>query len=63
MSGATRSAGPDLARAEAAFADWMSGHAARIEQALDATLPRTGEQPAALHEAMRYAVLGGGKRV
>lgn len=36
---------------------------ARLATALDALLPRAGVQPARLHEAMRYAVLGGGKRI
>ena len=36
---------------------------ARIEAALDRYLPAASAHPARLHEAMRYAVLGGGKRV
>lgn len=35
----------------------------RVEQALERWLPDPSIQPARLHEAMRYAVLGGGKRV
>ena len=35
----------------------------RIEEALDARLPRIDSSPQRLHEAMRYATLGGGKRV
>lgn len=35
----------------------------RIEKALRATLPAADIAPARLHSAMRYAVLGGGKRV
>ena len=35
----------------------------RMERALAARLPAPTELPARLHEAMRYAVLGGGKRV
>ena len=35
----------------------------RAEQALDQRLPPTGQSPAELHRAMRYAVLGGGKRL
>jgi farnesyl diphosphate synthase len=35
----------------------------RAEQALDRSLPPTGQSPADLHRAMRYAVLGGGKRL
>ncbi|MBL8260393.1 MAG: (2E,6E)-farnesyl diphosphate synthase [Candidatus Competibacteraceae bacterium] len=36
---------------------------ARAEQQLDARLPAGELHPARLHQAMRYAVLGGGKRV
>ena len=36
---------------------------ARIECALERLLPAADVAPARLHEAMRYAVLGGGKRV
>lgn len=35
----------------------------RIERALDARLPAAETVPARLHEAMRYSVLGGGKRI
>ncbi len=42
---------------------FLKKESAKIERALSACLPKAGERPAALHEAMRYAVLGGGKRV
>ncbi len=45
------------------FATWMRAQGARTEAALDAALPATDTIPHTLHEAMRYAVLGGGKRV
>ena len=35
----------------------------RVEQALERWLPPTSMPPCKLHEAMRYSVLGGGKRV
>ncbi len=35
----------------------------RAEQALSTSLPPAGHSPAELHRAMRYAVLGGGKRL
>jgi farnesyl diphosphate synthase len=35
----------------------------RVESALDAVLPERDIQPESLHEAMRYAVLGPGKRI
>ena len=41
----------------------MAGVQARVEQALERVLPPGGDAPQRLHEAMRYAVLGGGKRV
>jgi farnesyl diphosphate synthase len=45
------------------FSTWMSGIQQRTESALDVALPLPGLAPASLHEAMRYSVLGGGKRV
>ncbi len=36
---------------------------ARCEQALDALLPAAAQSPTRLHQAMRYACLGGGKRM
>ena len=53
----------DTAGPTRSFDAWIGEHTARIERALDAALPPAGEHPASLHEAMRYAVLGGGKRV
>ncbi len=45
------------------FAGWMQGHQARIESVLARVLPTQEVAPGRLHEAMRYAVLGGGKRI
>jgi farnesyl diphosphate synthase len=45
------------------FQAWMLGRQERIEQVLSALLPASELVPARLHSAMRYAVLGGGKRV
>lgn len=45
------------------FAAWLSARAAHIERVLDRDMPRATLVPARLHDAMRYAVLGGGKRV
>lgn len=42
---------------------WMQRIMRRIERALDVHLPLPGSVPARLHEAMRYATLGGGKRL
>lgn len=41
----------------------MGEYAERIEQAMDARIPPASTHPARLHEAMRYACLGGGKRI
>jgi len=49
---------PDLA-----FAVWTSERQQRIEHVLARSLARIDGGPPALIEAMRYAVLGGGKRV
>ena len=35
----------------------------RVDEALEAALPDAAEGPQRLHEAMRYSVLGGGKRI
>lgn len=45
------------------FADRVPDYRARVEAALQAWLPGADIEPRALHEAMRYAVLGGGKRI
>ena len=42
---------------------WSEERARRIESVIDRFLPPATEPPQRLHEAMRYAVLGGGKRV
>ena len=46
-----------------AFTDWMAHVQQRTETALAGVLPDAVIAPRRLHEAMRYAVLGGGKRV
>jgi len=47
----------------AAFDDWMKTVQAGSENDLSGFLPAATTIPAKLHEAMRYALLGGGKRV
>ena len=42
---------------------WLEAARARSDAHLDACLPPASEPPVRLHEAMRYAVLGGGKRL
>ena len=45
------------------FPAWAQSVAERVEQALSRLLPPATTHPPRLHEAMRYAALGGGKRV
>jgi farnesyl diphosphate synthase len=46
-----------------AFGDWMKTVQAQAEDALGGFLPPAQKVPHKLHAAMRYTVLGGGKRV
>jgi farnesyl diphosphate synthase len=46
-----------------AFDGWMKSVQGQSEEALGAYLPAASSEPHKLHEAMRYTVLGGGKRV
>ena len=45
------------------FPEWMAAVQARTEAALAHALPAPDAIPQRLHQAMRYAALGGGKRV
>ena len=45
------------------FEQWLASMASRIEHVLDEAMPDANDEPEHLHDAMRYAVLGGGKRV
>lgn len=45
------------------FSAWLSERAQHVEQVLERLLPSQDAVPARLHQAMRYSVLGGGKRV
>jgi len=45
------------------FALWSRERAERIEAVLERALPAASEPPERLHAAMRYATLGGGKRL
>jgi len=45
------------------FQSWITAHQVRFEEVLHRLLPQTEVAPRNLHEAMRYAVLEGGKRV
>ena len=61
MIHATTAAAP--AANSMSFEHWLASRGQRTEQALERVLPPASAHPARLHEAMRYAVLGGGKRV
>jgi len=61
MTHATTTAAP--AADSVPFERWLASRGQRTEQALERVLPPAATHPARLHEAMRYAVLGGGKRV
>jgi len=45
------------------FAAQLSAYRLHVEQGIDELLPAPTARPARLHEAMRYAMLGGGKRL
>jgi len=45
------------------FSAWSHAHLERVEATLQRVLPAPEIAPRRLHQAMRYAVLGGGKRV
>lgn len=51
------------ARVPTPFADRIAHYTERVTQKLDEVLPPATQQPKRLHEAMRYAVFNGGKRV
>lgn len=48
---------------DSAFAAQLEGWQVRVEAELEARLPPADAHPRRLHEALRYCVLGGGKRV
>jgi len=45
------------------FQEWSRTIAVEMERTLERLLPEIGAEPRRLHDAMRYATLGGGKRV
>jgi len=48
---------------QASLPSWFTLYQQRIEQQLDARLPSNDTVPQRLHQAMRYASTGGGKRI
>ena len=43
--------------------EYLATRAAEVDAALDAFLPKAKEKPATIHQAMRYSVFAGGKRL
>jgi len=43
--------------------EYLAARRAQVDRTLDENLPPPATPPAIIHEAMRYAVLGGGKRI
>ena len=62
MASLSRLVEPSPAR-QPEFAAQLQRWQARVENELSARLPTVETQPTRLHEAIRYSVLGGGKRV
>jgi geranylgeranyl pyrophosphate synthase len=62
VAGARQSAVDDSEK-RGAFGAQLESWQSRMESALAARLPGADVLPARLHEAMRYSVLGGGKRI
>lgn len=52
-----------MSQQEFVFSEWLSERATHIQHVLDIEMPRADIVPVRLHQAMRYSVLGGGKRV
>jgi farnesyl diphosphate synthase len=46
-----------------ALQDRVGGYRARVDAELERWLPSSEDEPSRLHAAMRYAVMGGGKRI
>ena len=62
-AGAAAACADATARDDMSFDAWIADRRVRVERALDRTLAPADSHPARLHEAMRYAALGGGKRI
>jgi geranylgeranyl diphosphate synthase, type II len=43
--------------------DYLAARRARVDSTLEKVLPLASTPPTVIHEAMRYAILGGGKRI
>jgi farnesyl diphosphate synthase len=53
----------NISESQQTFETWAANTQRHIEHVLDAYMPAADISPMRLHEAMRYSVLGGGKRV
>ena len=63
MAANSRLVEPSTSARQPDFAAQLRHWQARVENELSARLPTLDKQPTRLHEASRYSVLGGGKRV
>ena len=45
------------------FKDYLKAHVALVDKALDQFLPAESESPQTIHQAMRYSIFAGGKRL
>ena len=45
------------------FKDYLKAHVALVDEALDQFLPAESESPQTIHQAMRYSIFAGGKRL
>lgn len=45
------------------IAEYLNAQRVRVDRVLDASLPPSDTRPSTIHRGMRYAVLGGGKRI
>ncbi len=54
---------PVFALPTAPFSDWLADAQLQVETLLDQHLPPASTEPAPLHQALRYAVMDGGKRI
>jgi len=48
---------------DAEFSAYLKSSAQRVDRALDGFLPKEKVAPSTIHQAMRYAVFAGGKRL
>jgi geranylgeranyl diphosphate synthase type II len=54
---------PEPSQTEMTLRDYISAQQKRVDDALDRCVPPESENPSTIHQAMRYSVFAGGKRV